>query len=325
MHRLDARLAWLALGIVCCFAESAMSAPPARRKAAADAGDAQARLPGDLNVVSDVVYKTVDGVNLDLLLLLPKEKKVEKSPLVVYIHGGGWGGGDKYKVLRTDVLSVCRELNSRGIACASIEYRLVDGSGPTVFDAAADCKDAVRFLAQNAARWSLDPERIGTFGSSAGGHLTLVTALGDDADYPCDPAVSGPAVKVRCVAEYFGLVSFYDRSLMTVGNFRRPERLVPLLGGPVEEKMDVAKKLSPLDLLKPTSPPIFIAHGDKDEVIAVENATALRDAAKARGIPVECLISHGAGHGFAGDDADPPVPEISRRTVEFFVKYLTAE
>jgi dipeptidyl aminopeptidase/acylaminoacyl peptidase len=48
-------------------------------------------------------------------------------------------------------------------------------------------------------------------------------------------------------------------------------------------------------------------------------------AAKARGVPVECVISKGAGHGFSGKDIDPTVKEINRRTFEFFVKYLAAE
>src|SRR5213075_3159668 len=116
-----------------------------------------------------------------------------------------------------------------GFTCASIEYRLANGAPATANDSVADCKDAVRFLAAHAAEYGIDPVRIGTFGSSAGGHLTLVTALGDDRDYPCDPSIEGPPVKIRCVAAYFPLVSFLDRELMKGSNFERPQRLVPLL------------------------------------------------------------------------------------------------
>jgi acetyl esterase/lipase len=280
------------------------------------------RLPEDLKIIDNIVFKEAGGKKLDLLLIQPQEEKFEKAPLVVYIHGGGWGKGDKYKVLRQDVLGVIRSLSHQGIACASIEYRLVDGKPTTANDAVADCLDAVRFLARHASEYGLDPDRIGTFGSSAGGHLTLVTALGQEADYPCDPSIPGPPVQVRCVASYYPLVSFVDRELMKGSNFERPQRLLPLLGGPLEEKRDLALKLSPIELLRPGSPPIFVAHGDADVVLHHSNALALRDAATAKGIPIECLISKGAGHGFSGDNIQPPLAEIQSRTVAFFLRHL---
>ena len=280
------------------------------------------RLPEDLKIINNIVFKEAAGQKLDLLLIQPVEKKFEKAPLVVYIHGGGWGKGDKYKVLRQDIIGVVRSLSQQGIACASIEYRLVDGKPTTADEAVADCMDAVRFLARHASEYGLDPDRIGTFGSSAGGHLTLVTALGQEADYPCDPTIPGPPVQVRCVASYYPLVSFVDRELMKGSNFERPQRLLPLLGGPLEEKRDLALKLSPINLLRPGSPPIFVAHGDADVVLNHSNALALREAATAKGIPIECVISKGAGHGFSGDNIQPPLAEIQSRTVAFFLEHL---
>ena len=64
----------------------------AERAARPAAEESAARIPPDLQVVKDVVFKRVGDVALDL----------KKSPLVVYIHGGGWGGGDKFKVLLRD-------------------------------------------------------------------------------------------------------------------------------------------------------------------------------------------------------------------------------
>jgi len=191
-----------------------------------------------------------------------------------------------------------------------------------VNDSVADCKDAVRYLVKHAEQYGLDPQRIGTFGSSAGGHLTLVTALGDEWDYPCDPALVGPPGRIRCVAAYYPLVSFVDPALMKGSNFERPQRMLPLLGGLLTEKRDLALKLSPLELLRTNSPAIFLAHGDADTVLSFRNALAMRDAAQAKGVPVECVISKGAGHGFGGEAVDPTVAEINRRTVEFFLKYL---
>lgn len=297
-----------------------------RPTAAADKGRTAARrMPEDLKITNGIVFKEVGEKKLDLMLFQPLEKKFAKSPLVVYIHGGGWGGGDKYKVLRNDILGVIRSLNQAGFTCASIEYRLADGKPALADDSVTDCKDAVRFLVKHAQDYDIDPERIGTFGSSAGGHLTLVTALGKDSDYPCDPSLDGPAFKIRCVAAYYPLVSFLDAECMKGGNFERPQRMIPLLGGLMTEKRELALKLSPVELLSADSPAIFVAHGDDDKVLSVHNAIALRDAAKAMGVPIQCIISKGAGHGFSGDSISPTIAEINRQTVAFFVKHLVTE
>ena len=303
---------------------AARPAERATKRAAKKAGDGAQRLPSDLKIVQDIVFKQVGQTKLDLLLILPQEKKFEKSPLVVYIHGGGWGGGDKFNVLRPDILNVVRGLNRQGVTCASIEYRLANGGAATAFESATDCKDGVRFLVKNAGQYGLDPLRIGTFGSSAGGHLTLVTALGDDQIFPCDPGLDGPPGKIRCVAAYYPLASFVNPALLKGSNFERQQRMLPILGGLVDEKRDLAMKLSPIELLRPDSPAILLAHGDADKVLSFHNSTALRDAAQAKGVAVECIISKGAGHGFAGDANEPPVTEITRRTVEFFMKHLSA-
>ena len=76
--------------------------------------------------------------------------------------------------MRDCIVDVIRDLTHKGVTCASIEYRLADGGAAKVIDSAADCKDAVRFLVKHADAYGLDPQRIGTFGSSAGGHLTFV-------------------------------------------------------------------------------------------------------------------------------------------------------
>jgi len=308
---------------------AAAAEPPAgKAKRAAKSGEAAAaRIPGDLRIVKDIVFKDVqnsDGRPLDLWLFEPLVKKYERAPLVVYIHGGGWGGGDKTNVFRADTVGVIRALNRAGIACATIEYRLADGGAATASDSAADCKDAIRFMVKHAEKYGIDPARIGTFGGSAGGNLTLVTALGDDADYPCDPALNAHRTRIRCVAAYYPATTFLHPEVMKGSNFERPQRMIPIIGGLLEEKRAIAMKLSPVELVKADSPPIFLAHGDHDTVLSHRHSLLLRDIAEKKGAAVECVIAKGAGHGFRGDNIDPTVAEINRRTVAFFLKYLTA-
>lgn len=284
------------------------------------------RLPADLKITDNITFKEAGGQKLDLMLFAPLEMKFEKSPLVVYIHGGGWGKGDRYKVLRADIVNVIRELNKQGMTCASIEYRLADGGDAKVMDSVADCKDALRYLVAHAAEHGIDPQCIGTFGSSAGGHLTLVTALGTDADYPCAlPAPAPDAMKIRCVAAYYPLVSFEDTGLMKGSNFERPQRMIPLLGGLAKDKPELAAKLSPVKMLRVDGPAVFVAHGDADKVLSFQNAVALREEGQKAGVPVECIISQGADHGFSGADVSPTIGEINAATVAFFVKHLGRE
>ncbi len=280
------------------------------------------RVPPDLKVVKDVVYKTADGKPLDLWLFPPTGKKADRVPVVVYVHGGGWGKGDKTGILRRHVLDVVRQLTRNGVACASVEYRLANGGKATAYDSAADCKDAVRYLAANADRYGLDPARIGLFGSSAGGHLALVAALGADDDYPCDRSLDGHPGKIRCVAAYYPCTSFVHPEVLEGSNFERPRRFLPILGGTLEEKKDVARRLSPVVLLKEDSPALFVAHGDEDAVLSVRNSTLLEAVAKEKGVPVECVVVKGGGHGFRGAAITPSEAEISERTAAFFLRNL---
>ena len=280
------------------------------------------RIPKDMMVEDNIVYKSVIGHDLKLTVFYPREKKFAAAPLLVYIHGGGFAHGNRFVIEASGGIDVVRQLNDAGVVCVTIEYRLVDGTGALLMDAAADCKDAVHFMVKSAGRFGIDPNRIATMGGSAGGHLSLVTALGDDQDYPCDPELAKYKGKVLAEVADFPLVSLVDPRVFKGSNFERPERFIPLLGGTLAQKRDVAEKLSPTSLLKPGSPAIFVAQGDDDRVLNVINAITLAKACEEKGAPVELLIVKGAGHGFSGQHIDPPLAEISRRSAAFVLKYL---
>ena len=285
----------------------------------------KADMPSDMKMVDDIVYKQVGDQKLALALLPPLNPQTSQAPLMVYIHGGGWSGGDRYNFLRPHLLSVIRELTRRGVVCASIDYRLALPGKATVMDSAADCKDALRFLVANAARFGIDPKKIGLMGSSAGGHLALVTGLGQDADYPCDQAIAGAPVKVQCVAAFYPRVSFSDPELLECTKVPLKQTLAHnerVLGGPLETKKKELHQLSPIELLDPQSPAIFIAHGDQDDILPVSNALAMQHAALTNGVPVEVIICQGAAHCFDGNNLKPTEDEISQKAAAFLLRYL---
>jgi acetyl esterase/lipase len=313
----------LAIPLVVAWADSARAqAPKKAARAAAKKALGPARVPADLKVENDIVYKRVGDAKLELMLFLPLEKRFEKSPLVVYIHGGGWGNGDRYRVTRGDIIRVIRGLNERGVTCASIEYRLANGGKDTVMDSVADCLDALSFLAGHASEYGLDTTRIGVLGSSAGGHLSLMSALARPRDYPCDPAFDASRPQVRCGAAYYPLTTLVHPEVLKGSNFERPARFVPVLGGPLAERRDIALKLSPVELLSKESPPLLLVHGDQDATLSHQNSLFFCARAKETGAPAECLIVKGAGHGLQGTGLEPAADEIARRTIGFYLEHM---
>lgn len=279
--------------------------------------------PSELKIVKDVVYKEVKGQVLDMYLFLPLKKVYEKTPVVMYIHGGGWGGGDKFRARKPGIIGVIKELNNNGVLCASIEYRLTDyKAGNNAYDSIVDCKDAIRFLVKNKEKYNIDVNKIATFGSSAGGHLTLATAFGLNKDFPGDKELLEYDSKVCCVAAYYPLCSFYHPEAVKGTNFERPNRLRPILGGLLEEKKELAQKISPIDMVTKNSPPSLILHGKVDTILPYQGSVLMKKKADEVGAELSLVIVEGAGHGFKGDSISPTLKEIIKTVSDFFLDHF---
>lgn len=323
---------WLASGACLLAADPAPKAEVPNQKAAKGAKKERKRQAPDTETLAknvtktfpefdhtpNVVYKTVGDQALQLDILTPKGLKVERAPLLVYIHGGGWGGGDRYRMARPDIAGVLRRCGVAGIICASIEYRL-NTEKATAFDSAVDCKDALRFLVKNAAQHRIDPTRIGTIGGSAGGHLSLVTALGDPKDFPGDPALAGhDPVSIRCEVAHYPATDFTDSAL--AGRFLGP-RATLMFGGPPEQKTDVIKLLSPVFQIRKDSTPVYLFHGDKDTTLVVENSRRLFAKGKEVGADIQYTEVKDGTHGY-GRDCSPSVDEICDLAAKFVIERL---
>jgi acetyl esterase/lipase len=273
----------------------------------------------DFDYTPDVVYKQVGDQALQMDILTPKGLKAAAAPVLVYIHGGGWGGGDRYRMQRPDVSGVFNRCGKAGIICASIEYRL-NNEKATAFDSAVDCKDALRFLVKNATQYHIDPTRIATIGGSAGGHLSLVTALGDPKDFPGDPGLVGnDPVSLRCEVAYYPATDFTDSAL--AGRFLGP-RATLMFGGPVETKTEVIRLLSPVMQIRKGSTPVYCFHGDKDTTLSVENSRRLYAKGKEVGADIQYTEVKNGSHGF-GRDCSPSVDEICELAGKFVIERLT--
>ena len=276
------------------------------------------------NFESSVVYKTIDGIELDMYIFYPDSAKIQKkNPWMLHVHGGGWAGGSKDKIFRKSFLGTLKSLVNNGVVCVSIEYRRARGDGgSTAYDAVVDAKDAARFLLKNAKKYKLDKEQYGIWGGSAGGHLSLVTALGKDSDFKGDPKLSGILPEFKCVASYFPATSLVNPDLVPGSLFEKQQSYNRILGDSLSNKPKLAKLLSPTELLQESSPPILLLHGENDTVLPIINSTYMMEVAKEVNADVELLIIKNAGHSFNGLNISPSIEELNQYSTNFILSHL---
>jgi acetyl esterase/lipase len=194
----------------------------------------------------------------------------------------------------------------------SIGYRL---SGEALWPAQIhDCKAAIRWLRANADRYGIDPERIGVWGSSAGGHLVnMLGTSGGVKDLEGDCGTPGQSSQVRCVVSYCGPTDFLANKRIQGG--REPSAVSCLLGGALDEKKTEARHASPITYVSPDDPPFLLVHGTRDTTVPFEQAELFRDALRKAGVHVILVPIEGGGHGFGG-------PEVYQRVTAFLDKHL---
>ena len=278
-------------------------------------------LLAEFNLEKDVVYKTVGGKRLSLLLFLPKNQPKDPMPVMLYTHGGGWRGGDIYSILKPSFLQTLRELNDSGVAVAAVEYRRTRGE-ITALDSVQDCKDAARFLVKSHQKWNLDPERMGVWGGSAGGHLALMTALSQDKEFEGAPELKGINPVFKCVVAYYPMTTFEQPDTLKGSNFEKPESLQHVLGGLPSDKPELAKKLSPVEYISAQMPPVLLIHGEKDNTIPIAQSELFLKAGKKAKAPVELLSVKGAGHSLGGKKISPSMEEVNEESFDFIKKHL---
>jgi len=205
-------------------------------------------------------------------------------PLVVWIHGGGWRGGDK----ALGQSHPARRLTGKGYAVASLNYRL---SGEAVYPAAVhDVKAGVRWLRASAVRYHLATARIGVWGSSAGGHLValLGTSGGVQVLEGEELGNAKESSRVQAVVDWYGPSDLphmqAQADLQGCPLFQGIGHDSPLspeglwLGGAIPSIPDVAAEASPVTWASADDPPFLIQHGLSDCTVPWRQSEALASA-----------------------------------------------
>lgn len=261
-----------------------------------------AELREKIDLQTDVEYAKAGDVSLKLDVLKPKQSSDNPRPVIIWIHGGGWQGGNKASGLGR----LASYVASGDYVGVSVGYRLTDVA---TFPAQIhDCKAAVRWVRANAEKLGIDSDKIGVWGSSAGGHL--VSLLGTSADVKeleGDLGTTGVSSRVACVVDYCGPSDFLLFGLDAPRLNEPGQPVYKLFGGPARDKADLAKLASPVTHVTKDDPPFLIVHGTRDMTVAIRQAERLHTVLKDTGVSATFVKIEGGGHGIGGEEVDARV------------------
>jgi acetyl esterase/lipase len=247
-------------------------------------------------------------------------------PVIINIHAGGFKFGDKGMVNET----IGKAFLNAGYAIASINYRL---SGEAIFPAGLqDAKAAVRFLRANAAKFNLNPDKIVSFGQSAGGNLAAMLGTTAGVAEFDDPALgnAGVSSKVQAVIDWFGPTDFLQMDAQAKAQGCSADNQThnaadsfesAYIGAAIQTVPDQVKKSNPITYISKNAVPFLIQKGDQDCTVPIENTKMLADALKAAGSDVTYTLLKGTGHG---DTGSTPVFE-SQENIQVVLDFLKAK
>src|SRR6185437_4642382 len=214
------------------------------------------KAPENVILETDLEYGRAGERSLKLDLLRPKDQGDKVLPVVALIHGGGWRQGSK----ENGRMAMAQYAKTGNFIGVTIGYRL---TGEAIWPAQIhDCKAAIRWLRASADKYKIDPQKIGVFGSSAGGHLVaLLGTSGDVKELEGDNGSPGYSSRVQCVVDYCGpsdLLHF---------DYGARSAVEQLLGGAPAQHEPEAKAASPITWVSQDDPPFLIAHGTEDRAV----------------------------------------------------------
>lgn len=269
-------------------------------------------LAAEKDVIKDIEFAVVQNQSLKLDLYQPEKPK--GSPLVVWIHGGGWRKGTKERCFIT-------WLSDHGYTVASISYRY---SSAAKFPAQLhDCKGAVRWLRANEKEYGYNATKIFVAGASAGGHLTALMAT-TSGHKKLEGTVGGNLAHsstVQGAIDYYGPTDFILRSKTQPSRANEKGSVVyDLLGGGAHEKIEAAKLASACYHISKDDVPLLVFHGNKDKTVLIDQSHAIEAKYKQAGLSVEFYTIEGASHGgnvfYSGENAERLLKFLKEQTAE---------
>jgi acetyl esterase/lipase len=235
-------------------------------------------------ITPDITYLTANNYEAKLDVYQHLDA-VGPQPTLLFFHGGGWVQGSK----QTSGLIFLPYLEA-GWNVVNVEYRLARVSlAPAAVE---DCLCALRWVIRNSKQYNFDTSRIVASGTSAGGHLALTTGMIPSSaglDHECP----GPEeLKVAAIVNWYGITDVAE--LLEGPNMR--SYAVTWLGS-MENRKEIARRVSPISYVRPGLPPIISIQADKDPTVPYEQNVRLHAALEKAGVPNQLVTVHAATHG----------------------------
>ena len=231
----------------------------------------------------------VSAISIPTITVFLPEKPAPEGTAVIVFPGGGY----RINAIKHEGVDIARKLNEWGIAAFVVKYRIPDDAtmvnreiGPL-----QDAQQAIHLVRTNAAKWKVNPERIGIMGFSAGGHLASTAATHFKKTVICE--LTGKNLRPDFLILGYPVISFTDK----VGHTGSRDNLLGKT--PSQEKIH---EYSNEEQVTEDTPPTFLVHASDDRVVIPENSILFYQRLVANGVPAELHIYERGGHGFGMDN-----------------------
>ncbi len=283
------------------------------------------------------IYKTVAGTQQALDIYMPTNGDKKNIPVIIYFHGGMWAFNDKNDLNKTYQAKVTTKLREEGFAVVSCDFRQLTQNIEFPINI-EDCKDAVRYIRKNAPVYDINPNTIGVWGSSSGGHLALMVANANDTLY--SSAFDGVSAKVSYVIDYFAPTDLPDyfeianqeefNTLQTTDPDTYTEEVNNVFNffgvnpstsdANFFKAQEMTTENSPVTHVHSASPPLLILHGEADLIVPISQSDVLEAKYKAAGADYQYFKYPGATHSFI-QISDEQMNDVISKTVDFAKKH----
>ena len=257
---------------------------------------------------------------LKLNILMPfSEDEVSPRPLILYVKGGGWRSPDWNSLIPPQLAYFTHKENRYVVA--TVEHRpSMEAKAPAQVQ---DVKAAIRFLRANAEKYNIDPERIGIWGGSSGGHLAALVGTSDGVTEFMTEDNQSQSSSVKAVVDFYGPTDFtqMNKYPTQIDHDAEDSPESEVIGGPIRDPKyrELVQMYNPITYISEDKklPPFLIVHGDRDAAVPFNQSVLLYTALRDAGQDVTFYKIKGAEHG-----KGIWTPRVLNIVYDFFDKHL---
>ncbi|MEO9851654.1 MAG: alpha/beta hydrolase [Reichenbachiella sp.] len=253
--------------------------------------------------------------DLSLDIYHPTKLVHEKSPVVLFVHGGAWIAGRKESMNTNRVNGAVNQLRDHGYTIISIEYTLARNGKSPFPTCIADGFDAIQWISDRADSLNLDLDYFGIMGESAGAHIAMMNVFSNPSDF----GLTHEKTALDYVVDIYGPNDLYK--LYRSESLDSLMAMIKELPKPINQHLNLANKVfgfdpeedlektktvadlySPVTYLKKNLPPVLIIHGNKDQIVPLDQSTSLKLLLDSLEVENEMHILEHTNHAFIGAD-----------------------